>query len=51
MQEFVLSAVEQRFIRPVCLDIYALCPTPSDTLTYLEQYDPAVLDVRHLKNI
>ena len=51
LQEFVLSAVEQRFIRPACLDIYALCPTPADTLTYLEQYDPAVLDVRHLKNI
>ena len=51
LQEFVLSAVEQRFIRSACLNIYALCPTPADTLTYLEQYDPAVLDVRHLKNI
>ena len=51
MQAFVLSAVEQNFIRPACLDIYALCPTPADTLTYLEQYDPAALDVRHLKNI
>ncbi len=45
------TAVEQRFIRSACLNIYALCPTPADTLTYLEQYDPAVLDVRHLKNI
>ena len=51
MQAFVLSAVEQNFIRPACLNIYALCPTPADTLTYLEQYDPAALDVRHLKNI
>ena len=51
LQEFVLSAVEQRFIRSACLNIYALCPTPADMLTYLEQYDPAVLDVRHLKNI
>ena len=51
MQEFVLSAVEQRFIRPACLDIYALCPTPAETLAYLERYDPAALDVRHLKNI
>ena len=51
MQAFVLSAMEQNFIRPACLDIYALCPTPADTLTYLEQYDPAALDVRHLKNI
>lgn len=51
MQAFVLSAMEQNFIRPACLNIYALCPTPADTLTYLEQYDPAALDVRHLKNI
>ena len=51
LQEFVLSAVEQRFIRSACLNIYALCPTPAATLTYLEQYDPAVLDVRHLKHI
>ena len=51
MQACVLSAVEQNFIRPACLNIYALCPTPADTLTYLEQYDPAALDVRHLKNI
>ena len=51
LQEFVLSAVEQRFIRSACLNIYALCPTPAETLSYLEHYDPAALDVRHLKNI
>ena len=51
LQEFVLSAVEQSFIRSACLNIYALCSTPAETLSYLEHYDPAALDVRHLKNI
>lgn len=51
LQQFVRSAVSQRFIRPVCLNIYALCPTPEETLSYLEQYDAQALDVRHLKNI
>ncbi|MFR7832621.1 MAG: hypothetical protein ACLU3F_15655 [Blautia wexlerae] len=43
--------MERRFIRPACLQIYALLPTPEETLAYLEQYDAAALDVRHLKNI
>ena len=51
LQSFVRSAVERRFIRPACLQIYALLPTPEETLAYLEQYDAAALDVRHLKNI
>ena len=51
MQEFVLSAVEQNFIRSACLNIYALCPTPAEAISYLEHYNPAALDVRHLKNI
>ena len=51
LQSFVRSAVERRFIRPACLQIYALLPTPEKTLAYLEQYDAAALDVRHLKNI
>ena len=29
----------------------AQSPTPAETLAYLERYDPAALDVRHLKNI
>ena len=51
LQSFVRSAMERRFIRPACLQIYALLPTPEETLAYLEQYDAAALDVRHLKNI
>ena len=51
LQSLVRSAVERRFIRPACLQIYALLPTPEETLAYLEQYDAAALDVRHLKNI
>lgn len=51
LQDFIRTAVAQCFIRPVCLQIYALCPTPEKTLAYLEQYDAAALDVRHLKNI
>ena len=38
LQSFVRSAVERRFIRPACLQIYALLPTPEETLAYLEQY-------------
>lgn len=51
LQSFVVSAVHQAFIRPACLQIYSLCPTPAAALSYLEQYDAAALDVRHLKNI
>lgn len=51
LQAFIGSAVQQGFIREVCLQIYQLCPTPAQTLSYLEQYDAAALDVRHLKNI
>ena len=51
LQEFVLAAVEQGFIRPACLQIYTLCATPAEALACLERYDPADLDVRHLKNI
>ena len=51
LQSFVVSAVHQAFIRPACLQIYSLCPTPAATLSYLEQYDAAAFDVRHLKNI
>lgn len=48
LQSFVRSAVERRFIRPACLQIYALLPAGGNA-GYLEQYDAAALDVRHLK--
>ena len=51
LQAFIRTAVDQRFIRPICLQIYALCGSPAEALSYLEQYDAAALDVRHLKNI
>lgn len=51
LQDFIVSAVGQSFVRPICLQIYTLCATPAETLAYLEQFDAAALDVRHLKNI
>ena len=51
MQDFIRTAVEQRFVRPACLQIYTLCRTPAETLACLEQYDAAAMDVRHLKNL
>lgn len=51
LQTFIDAAVRERFVREVCLQIYALCDTPETALAYLEGYDAAALDVRHLKNI
>lgn len=51
LQAFIDAAVQERFVREACLQIYALCDTPEAALAYLEHYDAAALDVRHLKNI
>ena len=54
----VVETLERRFLSPenVLYDFVGptgdvLLPTPEETLAYLEQYDAAALDVRHLKNI
>ena len=44
-------AVKERFATAPCLQLYRLCPTPADAVDYLEHYNAAALDVKHLKNI
>lgn len=51
LQQFVRQAAGHGFIREACLGLYTLCPTPEQALDALERFDPAALDVRHLKNI
>ena len=51
LQAFVQEAVEQNFVREVCLRLYTLCDTPEQALACLENFRPDALDVRHLKNI
>lgn len=51
LQAFVQEAVEQNFVREVCLRLYTLCDTPEQALACLESFRPDALDVRHLKNI
>lgn len=51
MQNMLLHAVQERFVREPCLQIYRLLETAENVLTYLEQYDASAIDVRHLKNI
>lgn len=42
---------QQGFAKPVCLQIFRVFRQPEPLLDYLEQYDPAEIDVRHIKNI
>ena len=44
-------AVEEHFATAPCLKLYQLCDTPAEAVEYLEHYDVAALDIKHLKNI
>lgn len=51
MQALFTHMVEQHFAKPVCLQIYRMFDEPAALMDYLEHYDPAEIDVRHIKNI
>lgn len=51
MQKMLEHAVAERFVREPCLKIYRLFSEPEALLDYIESYDAAAIDVRHLKNI
>ena len=44
-------AVKELFATAPCLKLYQLCDTPAEAVEYLEHYDVAALDIKHLKNI
>ena len=44
-------AVKERFATAPCLKLYQLCDTPAEAVEYLEHYNAAALDIKHLKNI
>ena len=45
------TTVAEGFMREACLHLYGVFSEPAALLSYLESYDAAALDVRHLKNI
>ena len=51
MQALFEHTVEQKFAKPVCLQIYRMFAEPGPLVDYLEHYDPNEIDVRHIKNI
>jgi len=51
MQRMVDTAIRQNFMREACRGLYRSFADPAALLDYLEEYDAAALDVRHLKNI
>ena len=51
LQQFIGTGVREKFISEPCLDIYLITADPDELLTYFETYDPAAVDVKHLKNI
>ena len=51
MQQMLMHAAEQHFMKPQCLALYRLCDSADEALDYLEGYDAAAFDVRHLKNL
>lgn len=51
MQQMLTHAAAQHFMKPQCLELYRLCAGADEVLDYLEGYDAAAVDVRHLKNL
>ena len=51
LQKLMMTAVREKFVREPCLQIYRIFDDAAALITYLENYDPAEIDVRHLKNI
>lgn len=51
MQKMLETAIEQNFMKPACRELYMFCDDPDAALDYIESYDPAAFDIRHLKNI
>ena len=51
MQQMLAHAAGQHIMKPQCLALYRLCGSADEALDYLEGYDAAAFDVRHLKNL
>ena len=49
--DLLKATADTGFMKPDCLQLYAVCETPDAVLSAIEQYDPEALDVRHLKNL
>ena len=49
--DLLKATADTGFMKPDCLQLYAVCDTPDAVLSAIEQYDPEALDVRHLKNL
>ncbi len=41
----------EKFMNPVCLEIFRVCDTPAEVMAYLENYDPDRIDIAHIKYI
>ena len=51
MEQMMQTAVEQKFMKAACLQLYGIFETPKDVIAYLEQYSASTQDVSELKNI
>lgn len=51
LQAVMEHTVRENFAAPVCLEIYRTLDTAEAVLSYLEHFDPAALDVKHIKNL
>ena len=51
MQEMLMHTVRKGFAKPACLQIYRTFEKAAELVNYIETFDPADFDVRHLKNI
>lgn len=49
--DLLKATADTGFMKTDCLHLYTVCETPGAVLEAIEQYDPAALDVRHLKNL
>lgn len=49
--DLLKATADTGFMKADCLHLYTVCETPDAVLEAIEQYDPAALDVRHLKNL
>lgn len=51
MEAMIQTAIAGNFMKPACRELYGIFDAPEALLDYLERYNAAALDVRHLKNI
>lgn len=51
LQKLLENAVQGGFARSGCLNIYRMFDRAEPLTDYLEHYDPAAVDLKHLKNI